>query len=59
MVDTGVEMSVVSEPVAPLSKKATAIAGVTGEDRSNQAILPTLKMSDGGTPSDSGISIHP
>ena len=32
MVDTGVEMSVVSQPVAPLSKKATAIAGVTGDE---------------------------
>ena len=31
MVDTGTEMSVVTKPVAPLSEKANAIEGVTGE----------------------------
>ena len=32
MVDTGAELSVVSKPVAPLSKKTTAITGVLGEE---------------------------
>ena len=40
MVDTGVEMSVVSEPVAPLSKKATAIARVTGEELTRLFCIP-------------------
>ena len=31
MVDTGTELSVV-KPVAPLSKKTTAVTGVSGED---------------------------
>ena len=32
MVDTGAELSVVTKPVAPLSKKTTAVPGVWGED---------------------------
>ena len=32
MVDTGAELSVVTKPVAPLSKKTTAITGVSGEE---------------------------
>ena len=32
MVDTGTELSVV-KPVAPLSKKTTAVTGVSGEER--------------------------
>ena len=32
MVDTGAELSVVTKPVAPLSKKTTAVTGVWGED---------------------------
>ena len=32
MVDTGVELSVVTKPVAPLSKKTTAVTGVSGEE---------------------------
>ena len=32
MVDTGAEMSVVTKPVAPLSKTTTAVTGVSGED---------------------------
>ena len=31
MVDTGAELSVVTTPVAPLSKKTTAVTGVSGE----------------------------
>ena len=32
MVNTGAELSVVTKPVAPLSKKITAITGVSGEE---------------------------
>ena len=32
MVDTGAELSVVTQPVAPLSKKTTAVTGVSGEE---------------------------
>ena len=32
MVDTGAELSVVTKPVAPLSKKTTAETGVLGEE---------------------------
>ena len=32
MVDTGAELSVVTKPVAPLSKKTTAVTGVLGEE---------------------------
>ena len=33
MVDTGAELSVVTKPVAALSKKTTAVTGVSGEER--------------------------
>ena len=32
MVDTGAELSVVTKPVSPLSKKTTAVTGVSGEE---------------------------
>ena len=32
MVDTGTELSVVIKPVTPLSKKTTAVTGVSGEE---------------------------
>ena len=32
MVDTGAELSVVTKPVAPLSKKTTNVTGVSGEE---------------------------
>ena len=32
MVDTGAELSVVTKPAAPLSKKTTAVTGVSGEE---------------------------
>ena len=40
MVDTGAEMSVVTEPVAPLSIKATGIEGVTREKIIRPLCLP-------------------
>ena len=33
LVDTGAELSVVTKPGAPLSKKTSAVTGVSGEDR--------------------------
>ena len=39
MVDTGRELSVV-KPVAPLSKKTTAVTGVSGEDMINRFASP-------------------
>ena len=33
MVDTGAELLAVTKPVAPLSKKTTAVTGVPGEER--------------------------
>ena len=32
MVDTGAELSVVTKPAAPVSKKTTAVTGASGED---------------------------
>ena len=32
MVDTGAELSVVTKPVAPLSRKTTPVTGVSGEE---------------------------
>ena len=40
IVDTGAEMSVVTEPVAPLSIKATGIEGVTREKIIRPLCLP-------------------
>ena len=54
MVDTGAELSVVTKPVAPLSKKTTAVTGVSGEEMIKPFLfLPAQKMSGGGAPSDS------
>ena len=39
MVDTGAELSVV-KPMAPLSKKTTAVTGVSGEDMINRFASP-------------------
>ena len=47
MVDTGAELSVVTKPVAPLSKKTTAVTGVSGEEMI-KSFLPAQKMPDGG-----------
>ena len=46
MVDTGIELSVV-KPVAPLSKKTSAVTGVSGEEMIKSFRQPR-KMSDGG-----------
>ena len=40
MVDTGAELSVVTKPVAPLSKKTTAVTGVLGEDMTKSFCQP-------------------
>ena len=47
MVDTGAELSVVTKPAAPLSKKTTAVTGVSGEEMIKSFRQPR-KMSDGG-----------
>ena len=47
MVDTGRELSVV-KPVAPLSKKTTAVTGVSGEDMINRFASPE-NVRRGGT----------
>ena len=48
MVDTGAEMSVVTKPVAPLSKRTTAVTGVSGEDMINRFASPE-NVRRGGT----------
>ena len=40
MVDTGAELSAVTKPVAPLSKKSTAVTGVSGEEMSKSFCQP-------------------
>ena len=52
MVDTGAELSVVTKPVAPLSKKTTAVTGVLGEEMIKSFCQPR-KCQMGGAPSDS------
>ena len=46
MVDTGAELLAVAKPVAPLSKKTTAVMGIRRRD--DYIVLPAQKMSDGG-----------
>ena len=48
MVDTGTELSVVTKPVAPLSKKTTAVTGVSGEEMVKSFCQPR-KCQMGGT----------
>ena len=48
MVDTGTELLVVTKPVAPLSKKTTAVTGVLGEDMIKSICQPR-KCQMGGT----------
>ena len=50
-VDTGAELSVVTKPVAPLSKKTTAVTGVLGEEMIKSFCQPR-KCQLGGAPSD-------
>ena len=51
MVDTGTELSAV-KPVAPLSKKTTAVTGVSGEEMIKSFCQPR-KCQMGGAQSDS------
>ena len=48
MVDTGAELLLVTKPVAPLSKKTTAVTGVLGEDMIKSFCQPR-KCQMGGT----------
>ena len=52
MVDTGTELLVVTKPVAPLSKKTTAVTGESGEDMIKSFGQPR-KCQMGRAPSDS------
>ena len=51
MVDTGAELSVVTKPVAPLSKETTSVTGVSGEEMIKLFCQPR-KGQMGGGPSD-------
>ena len=51
MVDTGIELSVV-KPVAPLSKKTSAVTGVSGEEMI-KSFCQRKKCQMRGAPSDS------
>ena len=51
MVDTGAELSVVTKPVALLSKETTAVTGVSGEEMIKLFCQPR-KCQMGGAPSD-------
>ena len=51
MVDTGAELSVVTKPVAPLSKKTTSVTGVLGEETFKSFCQPR-KCQMRGAPSD-------
>ena len=52
MVGTGAELSAVTKPEAPLSKKTTAVTGVLGKEMIKSFCQPR-KCQMGGTPSDS------
>ena len=49
MVDTGAELSVVRKPVALLSKKTTAVTGVSGEDMIKSFCQPRKCQMGGST----------
>ena len=49
MVDTGAELSVVTKPVAPLSKKTTTVTGVSGEEMIKSFCQPRKCQMGGGT----------
>ena len=53
MVDTGAELSVVTKPVAPLSKKTTAVTGLLGEEMIKSFCQPRKCQMAWGEPSDS------
>ena len=48
MVDTGAELSAVTKPVAPLSKKTTDVTGVSGEEMT-ESFCQLRKCQMGGT----------
>ena len=48
MVDTGTELLVVTKPVAPLSKKTTAVTGASGGEMAKSFCQPR-KCQMGGT----------
>ena len=52
MVDTGTELSVVTKPVTPLSKKTSAVTGVSGEEMI-KSFCQRKKCQMRGAPSDS------
>ena len=52
MVDTGAELLVVTKPVAPLSKKTSAVTGVSGEEMI-KSFCQRKKCQMRGAPSDS------
>ena len=49
MVDTGVELLVVTKPVSPLSKKTTDVTGVLGEEMIKLFCQPRKYQMGGGT----------
>lgn len=50
MVDTGAGLSVVTEPMAPRSKKAIAITGISGKEMIKQFCKPRkCQMAEEGT----------
>ena len=53
MVDIGAELSVVTKPVAPLSKKTTAVTGVSEEEVIKSFCQPRKCQMGGGGASDS------
>ena len=48
LVDTGAELSVVTKPVAPLSKKTTAVTEVSGEEMIKSFCQPGKCQMGGG-----------
>ena len=52
IVDTGAELSVVTKPMAPLSKRTIAVTGVSGEEMV-KSFCQLRKCQMGGSPSDS------
>ena len=53
MVDTREELSVVTKPLAPLSKRTAAVTGVSGEETVKSFCQPRKYQMGGGSPSDS------
>ena len=47
MVDTGAELSVVTKPAAPLSRKTTTVTGVSGEEMIKSLCQPRKCQMEG------------